>query len=58
VTFAGRFAVVTGASSSVGKAIAMALIAAGVNVHALGRRPPGERADGKGRTAPLFMFSC
>jgi NAD(P)-dependent dehydrogenase (short-subunit alcohol dehydrogenase family) len=47
VTFAGRVAVVTGASSSVGKAIAMALIAAGVSVHALSRRPPCERADGK-----------
>jgi NAD(P)-dependent dehydrogenase (short-subunit alcohol dehydrogenase family) len=56
VTFAGRVAVVTGASSGVGKAIAMALIAAGVSVHALSPRPPGERADSKRRTAPLSCF--
>ncbi|MBB6304822.1 SDR family oxidoreductase [Rhizobium leucaenae] len=44
--FADRVAVVTGASSGIGKAIANALVAAGVSVHALSRRPIGDGADG------------
>jgi NAD(P)-dependent dehydrogenase (short-subunit alcohol dehydrogenase family) len=54
LTFAGRVAVVTGASSGIGKVIANALDAAGVSVHALSRRPPGDRTDGKSDSAAVW----
>lgn len=52
----GKTAIVTGASTGIGKAIAIALAEAGANVCAIGRSAPGETQKAIEKTGRRFQF--